>query len=153
MSDPRATQDATTGHDILVGHALPGSGMSALLAGVLLCDALFGVLAVYCGSSNLALGGEQANGDNLLEIHDADVATAFTIEALLLVDHYNFLDSVAKKPRPTRWPPVRRKPTVRPLRWPPAGSWALRISGPTSTSTPTTCTTSTDACSANNQPR
>ena len=28
---------------------------------------------VYCGSSNLALGGEQANGDNLLEIHDADV--------------------------------------------------------------------------------
>ncbi|WP_428338675.1 phospholipase D-like domain-containing protein [Mycobacterium sp.] len=51
---------------------------------------------VYCGSSNLALGGEQANGDNLLAIHDADVATAFTIEALLLVDHYNFLDSVGK---------------------------------------------------------
>ena len=25
---------------------------------------------VYCGSSNLALGGEQHNGDNLLEIHD-----------------------------------------------------------------------------------
>lgn len=47
---------------------------------------------VYCGSSNLATGGEAANGDNLLEIHDADVATAFAIEALLLVDHYNFLD-------------------------------------------------------------
>jgi phosphatidylserine/phosphatidylglycerophosphate/cardiolipin synthase-like enzyme len=47
---------------------------------------------VYCGSSNLALGGEQANGDNLLAIHDADVATAFAIEALGLVDHYNFLD-------------------------------------------------------------
>src|SRR5271165_2545678 len=52
---------------------------------------------VYCGSSNLALGGEQANGDNLLAIHDADVATAFTIEALALVDHYNFLDHMAKK--------------------------------------------------------
>jgi hypothetical protein len=47
---------------------------------------------VYCGSSNLASGGEQENGDNLLEIHDADVATVFAIEALLLVDHYNFLD-------------------------------------------------------------
>jgi hypothetical protein len=47
---------------------------------------------VYCGSSNLASGGEAANGDNLLQIHDADVATAFAIEALLLVDHYNFLD-------------------------------------------------------------
>ena len=51
---------------------------------------------VHCGSSNLALGGEQANGDNLLEIHDADVATAFAIEALLLVDHYNFLDNLTK---------------------------------------------------------
>jgi hypothetical protein len=47
---------------------------------------------VYCGSSNLANGGEQANGDNLLEIHDADIATAFAIEALGLIDHYNFLD-------------------------------------------------------------
>jgi hypothetical protein len=50
---------------------------------------------VYCGSSNLATGGEEQNGDNLLEIHDADVATAFAIEALLLVDHYNFLDRFA----------------------------------------------------------
>lgn len=50
---------------------------------------------VWCGSSNLATGGEESNGDNLLEIHDADVATAFGIEALLLVDHYNFLDRYA----------------------------------------------------------
>jgi hypothetical protein len=59
---------------------------------------------VYCGSSNLALGGEQANGDNLLAIHDADVATAFTIEALLLVDHYNFLDSLGKNAAVTGTP-------------------------------------------------
>lgn len=51
---------------------------------------------VYCGSSNLALGGEKSNGDNLLEIHDPDVATAFAIEALGLIDHYNFLDRYAK---------------------------------------------------------
>jgi hypothetical protein len=47
---------------------------------------------VYCGSSNLALGGEENNGDNLLAIHDSDVATVFAIEALALVDHFDFLD-------------------------------------------------------------
>ncbi|WP_135453348.1 phospholipase D-like domain-containing protein [Mycobacterium sp. DL99] len=52
---------------------------------------------VYCGSSNLALGGEQANGDNLLAIRDADVATAFVIEAVELVDHYQFLDTLSTK--------------------------------------------------------
>lgn len=51
---------------------------------------------VYCGSSNLAAGGEAQNGDNLLAIFDADVATAFAIEALGLVDHYNWLDRWAK---------------------------------------------------------
>ena len=50
---------------------------------------------VYCGSSNLANGGEEANGDNLLAIHDVDVATAFAIEAVGLVDHFNFLDQYA----------------------------------------------------------
>src|SRR5262249_16853044 len=54
---------------------------------------------VFCGSSNLALGGEMANGDNLLAVHDDNVATAFAVEALLLVDHFNFLDSTAKGPK------------------------------------------------------
>jgi hypothetical protein len=58
---------------------------------------------VWFGSSNLATGGEKANGDNLVEMHDPDVATAFAIEALLLVDHYAFLDRYAapKKPKAT----------------------------------------------------
>jgi hypothetical protein len=51
---------------------------------------------VFCGSSNLALGGEQLNGDNLLEIHDRDVATVFAIEAMSLVDHFQFLDRSAR---------------------------------------------------------
>ena len=51
---------------------------------------------VFCGSSNLSNGGEQANGDNLLAIHDGDVATVFAIEALLLVDHFDFLDRMPK---------------------------------------------------------
>ena len=50
---------------------------------------------IHCGSSNLALGGEAENGDDLLAIHDADVATAFAIEALGLVGHYSFIDRMA----------------------------------------------------------
>jgi hypothetical protein len=57
---------------------------------------------VYCGSSNLATGGEMNNGDNLLAIHDQDVATVFAIEALLLVDHYNFLDRYATTQKVSR---------------------------------------------------
>jgi hypothetical protein len=45
---------------------------------------------VYFGSSNLALGGEQQNGDNLICVQDPDVATAFGIEAIRLVDHFHF---------------------------------------------------------------
>jgi len=45
---------------------------------------------VYCGSSNLAAGGETANGDNLLEINDRDVATAYAVEAIALYDHFRF---------------------------------------------------------------
>jgi len=57
---------------------------------------------VYCGSSNLAQGGEEQNGDNLLEIRDPDVVTAFAIEALGLVDHFQFLDGLsARKPATT----------------------------------------------------
>ncbi|MBW4888755.1 hypothetical protein KXQ82_03480 [Mucilaginibacter sp. HMF5004] len=47
---------------------------------------------VFCGSSNLALGPEQHNGDNLLEIRDQHVVTAFAIEAIRLVDHFQFRD-------------------------------------------------------------
>jgi hypothetical protein len=65
---------------------------------------------VYCGSSNLATGGEESNGDNLLKIQDADVATAFAIEALLLVDHYAFLDRYAdpKKPKAAKTTPGKK---------------------------------------------
>jgi phosphatidylserine/phosphatidylglycerophosphate/cardiolipin synthase-like enzyme len=52
---------------------------------------------VYCGSSNLANGGENKNGDNLLAIFDPDVATAFAIEAIGLVDHFQFLDRCSRQ--------------------------------------------------------
>jgi phosphatidylserine/phosphatidylglycerophosphate/cardiolipin synthase-like enzyme len=46
--------------------------------------------AVFTGSSNLAKGGEEANGDNLLAIYDADIATGYAVEGIRLVDHYHF---------------------------------------------------------------
>jgi phosphatidylserine/phosphatidylglycerophosphate/cardiolipin synthase-like enzyme len=46
--------------------------------------------AVYFGSSNLALGGEENNGDNLLCIKDNDITTVFAIEAVRLIDHFEF---------------------------------------------------------------
>jgi hypothetical protein len=45
---------------------------------------------VFTGSSNLASGGEQANGDSLAMIEDAAVANMFAIEAVALFDHYHF---------------------------------------------------------------
>ena len=51
---------------------------------------------VYCGSSNLAFGPEQKNGDNLLEIFDKDIVTAFAIEALRLVDHFHWRNTKLK---------------------------------------------------------
>ncbi len=45
---------------------------------------------VFCGSSNLAQGGETSNGDNLLAISDAKIATAYAVEAIRLYDHYRF---------------------------------------------------------------
>ncbi|HEY4442521.1 MAG TPA: phospholipase D-like domain-containing protein [Candidatus Elarobacter sp.] len=45
---------------------------------------------VFCGSSNLAAGGEQANGYNMLAITDPAIASLYAVEAIQLVDHYEF---------------------------------------------------------------
>ncbi len=45
---------------------------------------------VFCGSSNLSQGGETSNGDNLIEIRDANIAHYYAIEAIRLFDHYRF---------------------------------------------------------------
>jgi phosphatidylserine/phosphatidylglycerophosphate/cardiolipin synthase-like enzyme len=69
---------------------------------------------VYCGSSNLALGGEESNGDNLLAVHDGDVATVFAIEAVALVDHFDFLDRVASNTKGTSKTKSRSKKPLKP---------------------------------------
>ena len=45
---------------------------------------------VFTGSSNLAAGGEQDNGDNLIELNDKDVASIFGVQAVGLVDRFHF---------------------------------------------------------------
>jgi phosphatidylserine/phosphatidylglycerophosphate/cardiolipin synthase-like enzyme len=45
---------------------------------------------VFTGSSNLAKGGEEANGDSLLAIYDRNTAIGYAIEGIRLVDHYHF---------------------------------------------------------------
>jgi hypothetical protein len=45
---------------------------------------------VFTGSSNLAAGGETANGDSLVMIEDEAVANMYAIEAVSIFDHYQF---------------------------------------------------------------
>jgi phosphatidylserine/phosphatidylglycerophosphate/cardiolipin synthase-like enzyme len=64
---------------------------------------------VFTGSSNLAGGGEQANGDSLAMIEDAAVANMFAIEAVALFDHFHFRKVMqqvtVKEPPLTLWYP------------------------------------------------
>jgi hypothetical protein len=69
---------------------------------------------VFTGSSNLAEGGEQSNGDNLLAIHDARVAEVFAVEAIRLVDHYQFR---AAAQIATQVRPLILSPCGSPLKW------------------------------------
>lgn len=64
---------------------------------------------VFTGSSNLAAGGEEANGDSLAMIQDAAIANMFAIEAVALFDHYHFRkvmqEVTVKEPPLTLWYP------------------------------------------------
>ena len=65
----------------------------------------------FTGSSNLASGGEQANGDGLAMIEDAAVANMFAIEAVALFDHYHFRQGHADRHGPrASWAPRPRRP-------------------------------------------
>ena len=64
---------------------------------------------VFTGSSNLAAGGEQVNGDSLARIEDAAIANMFAIEAVAMFDHYHFRKAMqtvtATQPPLTLWFP------------------------------------------------
>lgn len=46
--------------------------------------------AAFAGSSTLAKGGEEENGDNLLAFRDPQIASLYAVEAIKLIDHYRF---------------------------------------------------------------
>lgn len=69
---------------------------------------------VFTGSSNLAEGGEQDNGDNLLAISDPAVVTAYAVEAIRLVDHYHFR-AVMKDATQTK--PLQLAPANARVKW------------------------------------
>ena len=52
---------------------------------------------VYCGSSNLAFDPEQKNGDNLVEIRNRRAVAVFAIEAMRLVDHFEWRNALNRK--------------------------------------------------------
>ena len=56
----------------------------------LVCDFNGPAPVVFTGSSNLADGGEEENGDNLIAIYDGSIAVLFGVEAIRLIDHYGF---------------------------------------------------------------
>jgi hypothetical protein len=45
---------------------------------------------VFCGSSNLAAGGETGNSDNLMAIYDRDIAVMFAVETIRQYQHFRF---------------------------------------------------------------
>jgi phosphatidylserine/phosphatidylglycerophosphate/cardiolipin synthase-like enzyme len=65
---------------------------------------------VFTGSCNMAVGGEQSNGDHLVMIEDRKIATGYAIEAVRVFDHLHFRDLMKKgqnKPKVLKL----RKPT------------------------------------------
>jgi len=69
---------------------------------------------VFTGSSNLAKGGEESNGDNLLAIYDKDTVVAYAVEAIRLVDHYHFRASMEAA---TDTKPLMLSPGTSPQKW------------------------------------
>ena len=71
---------------------------------------------VYTGSYNMSLAADGKNGENLLLIRDRRVATAFMVEAVSMIDHYQF--RVAQKDA------AKRRATLALARPPAAGAAA-----------------------------
>jgi len=72
---------------------------------------------LFTGSSNLAAGGENENGDNLIAILDRGIAAAYAVEAVRLLDHYDFRHKMQSA---TKVQPLRLKgPDDKPRWWAP----------------------------------
>lgn len=63
---------------------------------------------LFAGSSNLAMGGEEGNGDHLIQITCARAVTAYAIETLRMFDHLRF--RIAMKDAGVPHPPAPGAP-------------------------------------------
>jgi PLD-like domain len=75
-----------------------------------ICDFNGDSPVAYTGSSNLAGGGEEGNGDNLIEIRDPKVVNAYAVQAVSIFDHYGFRNRMKN---------AKTKPEARDLSEPP----------------------------------
>ncbi|MGZ4861355.1 MAG: phospholipase D-like domain-containing protein [Halobacteriota archaeon] len=69
---------------------LSGLGGHVIHHKFIVCDFNGENPVVFCGSSNLAEGGETKNGDNLIAIRDRSIVYNYAVEAIRLYDHYRF---------------------------------------------------------------
>jgi len=53
---------------------------------------------VYTGSHNFSSSADTRNGENLFLFQDRRVAVSYMIEAVVMFDHYEFRDAIAKSP-------------------------------------------------------
>ena len=75
-----------------------------------ICDFNGSKPVVFTGSSNMAAGGEQGNGDNLIEIRAPKVVIAYAVQAVSIFDHYGFRNRMKN---------AKTKPAARDLSEPP----------------------------------
>jgi hypothetical protein len=112
---PRALKPAALGKHLPEPFKTEWSGGSGIRMHhkFVICDFNGADPVVYTGSSNLASGGEEKNGDNLIEIRDPKVVTAYAVEAVRIFDAYNFRDRMAS---------AKKKPEALDLAEPPTGN-------------------------------
>ncbi len=72
---------------------------------------------VFAGSSNLSVSGEEGNGDHLIQIGDARVATAYAIEALRMFDHLRFRTKMQATKGAEKSIVLRKPPTAGETPW------------------------------------
>ena len=85
---------------------MDGGGCIHMHHKFVVCDFNGSKPVVFTSSSNMAAGGEQGNGDNLIEIRDPKVVIAYAVQAVSIFDHYGFRN---------RMKTAKTKPAVREL--------------------------------------
>lgn len=95
---PKTVTAADPNSPFIVIQGEGGAATRPINANFVVCDFNDEDPVVYTGSSNFTIGGERANGDNLVAFRDREVATAFAVKAVELIDHYQAHVAVQDRP-------------------------------------------------------